>query len=421
MGLLYGKGEYISKLATIVKNTNFMEININKIEELLYENDSFMKLKNIIKNKKRTIFNIIVKDSDELTFSRTLKYFFDPQEDHNLNDYFLREFLYKVAILNKSANINRLYFDSLNLTQCNVHREFPIKEYGRIDVFIELKSEFALILENKLYSEEGNEQTKRYEEWASINLSKKYKHLLFCFLTPDGRLAETDKFISISINDIIPIFKNESNFDLLNQDNRYLLEHFSNWMEDLKMTDSNIKKLCQSIYKKYKNEIDLIVENAPTITSFVKDLSNYINKNGSQYVAHSGKDWMTLSPKDWIGNEKLKESSKYSKVRVEFDYFSDSSNFIMALASPNKDEFINIIKNNSNALFNANYDIVQNWNNWGNKYFVFQKWESFQIDDYIEKWDENIKYFAEQIIIKIQNVDNILSKELKTTVANSRS
>ncbi len=398
-------------------------MDIVKLEEMLYESDLFIELKNRIQGKQRTIFNIIVKDSDELTFSRTLKYFLDPNESHNLNDYFLREFLYKIALADKKTNISRLYFDSIDLSKCNVSREFPIKSYGRIDIFIELNKEFALIIENKLYSDEGVEQTKRYETWAHKEIKQHYNHLLFCYLTPDGRQAESEKFISVSINDIIPIFKNKTIEELLNNDNRFLFKHFSKWMEELNMTDDELKKLCQSIYRKYKGEIKTIMDYAPTITSYVKDIANQINKKNTVYFAHSGKDWLTISPKKWMDDSKLKESSKYSKIRLEYNYFDDSKNFHISLVFPNKNEFINLIKNKSKELFGIDYNNTLSWNNWGNKYISIQKWESFDIDNYIDAWDNNIKEFSVQIIEKMDIVDKILSDELenKITVANTRS
>jgi hypothetical protein len=250
---------------------------ISKFENLLYDDSQFLELRKRLKSKKRSIFNIIIKDSDELTFSRTLKYFLDPAEEHFLNDTFLKEFLYVLSI--KSDNqVSRLYFDTLNLQDCKVYREFSAKEYGRIDVFIELKNEFALVIENKLYSEEGIEQTIRYEEWANSYLKNKYKRILLCFLTPDGKQAESNSFIALSINDIINIFNSNEVINQLNSNNKFLLENFNLWLEELKMTDKNLKKICQSIYKKYKVEIDFIVENAPTTTAFLKDILTLVNK-----------------------------------------------------------------------------------------------------------------------------------------------
>jgi len=389
-----------------------MNNELRKIEEMLYENNSFMKLKNIIKNKRRTIFNIIVKDSDELTFSRTLKYFLDPHEDHNLDDYFLREFLYKYSVINKSDVINRLYFDSLNLKECTVFREFSIQDFGRIDIFVSLENEFALLIENKLYSEEGDGQTTTYEKWAYKNLSEQYKYLLFIYLTVDGKQADSERFVPISINNIIPIFNNESILNLLNHDNKYLIEHFTQWMEDLKMTDNNVKKLCQIIYKKYKKEINLIIENAPTITSFLKDLTEYINKKRNGLRAHSGKNWMTICPEEWINNDKLKSTSKYSKINIQFTYVEHSEKFFMSLVIPDTHEYNAIIKLHSEELFSSNIESVESWKNWYNIYLTFEKWESFQIDNFIDNWDNNVESFSNEIIKKMERVEKILSNEL---------
>lgn len=389
-----------------------MELDTQKIEELLFDSQEFKELKKLVENKKRTIFNIIAKESDELTFSRILKYFLDPNEDHNLGDYFLRRFISIFIKLNNISGISRLYVDSLNLKNCNVHREFPIKEFGRIDIFIELDKEFALIIENKLYSEEGAEQTKRYENWAKSYISKKYKHLLFCFFSPDGKLAESEYFKSLSIGDVIPIFKNTTLINQLNQDNKFLLEHFSNWMEELKMIDTELIKTCRSIYKKYKNEINIIIENAPTITAFLKDIAISTNKKINEYYAHSATDWFTLSPKKWIEKENLKATAKYSKVRIEYNYIFDSSNLFLTLVIPNSDEFINILKNKSNELFNLEFENIQSWKNWGSIYSPIRKWESFKIEDYIDSWDDSVAEFSTLVLDNMLKVKSLLEEDL---------
>jgi hypothetical protein len=392
-----------------------MELDISKLEKLLYDDDDFKKLTKITNKKKRTIFNIIVKDRDELTFSRVLKYFLDPKEDHNLQDYFLREFLH-LLVRNSSNNINdkevnRIDIDTFNLNDVNVFREYSIGEDGRLDIFIELRDKFACIIENKLFSDEGNEQTLRYEKWAKKNLLNKYEIVLLCYLTPDAQISESDFFNSINFNEIITIFDPERVKSKLNLDNQFLLKNFYEWIKEVKPMNEQTKEICMNIYKKYKEEINMILLHAPTIAAFMQKIAKNINHNNSNVKAHSGKDWLTLCPDEWISNENLKYSKKCSKVWFGYDYKSNE-NLCLSLVVPNDEKYIEVIKNHSNEIFNKSYDNVKYYKNWGNIYYQLEIWESFIPEDYINEWKRNIKDYSEKIIDTMKKIRPIIEKDI---------
>ncbi|MCK4638864.1 MAG: PD-(D/E)XK nuclease family protein, partial [Bacteroidales bacterium] len=137
---------------------------ISKLEKL-EEDDDFKKLIDITKKKKKTIFDIIDKKRDELIFSSVLKYFLDPKEDHNLQDYFLHKFFH--LLINDNPNnlkikkVFREILDSSKLSDANVFKEYSIGEDGRLDIVIKLPNKLVCVVEVKLFSYEGNEQTLR--------------------------------------------------------------------------------------------------------------------------------------------------------------------------------------------------------------------------------------------------------------------
>ena len=137
---------------------------IQKIEKLIYNDQDFKKITRHVKRNDELIFEIICKENDELTFSRTLKYFLDPSGRHHFKDLPLKQFL-KALILkdrknNNVHNLSLLYIDTLDMDQARVYREYSLNEYGRVDIVIDLAPNIFCMIEVKLHSDEGENQTK---------------------------------------------------------------------------------------------------------------------------------------------------------------------------------------------------------------------------------------------------------------------
>lgn len=390
-------------------------MNIENLESLLFDDKDFKELLKITRSTKRTIFDVISKQSDELTFSRTLKYFLDPKEDHYQNAFFLKEFLNIFIKYNKKyfekSKINRIFSDTIAIENTNVYREYTIETYGRIDIFAELRGEFAFLIENKLFSNESEEQTIRYSEWAEQNIKGNYKIILFCFLTPLGVTAESPKFRPLSFQEILPLFTNSEIIENLNKKNQYLISNFSDWIKNLLPMNKKTKEICMRIYKKYKDEIELILENAATTTAFFKEM---VLKNKTNHViTHSGKNWMTCCPKKWIKNEHLKESTKYSKIRLEYSLQQDEKLYL-SLVVPNVESYLTMISLISRQIFEREYEKIHKWNNWGSTYLTIEDWESFSPENYIDNWDKKIVYYNDLIFQKLKYIEPIIDNELKS-------
>jgi hypothetical protein len=381
---------------------------ISKLEKL-EEDDNFKKIIGITKKKKRTIFDIIDKKRDELIFSSVLKYFLDPKEDHKLQDYFLHRFLH-LLINNNRKNLNkrkanREILDSSNLCKANVFIEYSIGEDGRLDIFIELPNKLACVVEVKLFSYEGNEQTLRYKKWTEKNFSNKYELILLCYLTPDGQKAESD-FISISFEKIISIFNPEKIKSKSNKDYQFLLENFYEWIKELKPMDKKTKKYCMELYKKYKAEINMILENSPKVL-FMRDTHEYIKNTNSNFEVHYSKNWLNLFPGNWLKNE----NEKYSKVRVEYTFLKHDK-LHMSLVIPNNEKYIDIIKKHSNKIFNKSYDNIGSFNYYQEIYLYLHKYESFVPEDNIDNWEEIIIDYSVKIVDCMKNVQSIIEKDI---------
>lgn len=389
---------------------------LKNIEKLIFDDSNFKKLKDIYSNIDKHIFKIIVKDNDELTFSRNLKYFLDPKEQHNIGDRILRSFLDLLILKDEEYyrlnDIHRINIDLLNLIDVEVFREYSIQDYGRLDIFIELNNTLALLIEVKLFSREGDEQTNRYESWA-LNIGKKYKYILCAFLTPEGLTSQSKIFTSISFSDLLTILSPKKHLQLLNDQNKYLFNNFISWIKELLPMDQNLRNLCRNIYKKYKNELDLIINNIPSLSAFYKDIVNYTNNNyGNEILAHSGSNWVTFSPLEYMKIDKLTESKKYSLPRIEYNCYSE--NYYFTLVIPAEGKTHDLILKKSNEIFSKKPKDLDLYKNWGKKYIYLSQVETFIPENIIDEWDEKVKFYSEEAIRELNRIKNILTIDFLT-------
>jgi hypothetical protein len=399
-----------------------MAINLDQIiknlEQLIYEEPDFEKLKNILNREGKSIFHIISKDQDELTFSRTLRYFLDPNEDHHI-DHFLRHFLHMITKkMNDPNGLTRFKIDMMDLKNAKVYREYSVGESGRIDIVIELLPELFCAIEVKLFSGEGFEQTDRYATYINQRITDKYNFSIMCFLTPDGMLPRNPEFIPASFTDLMTIFQNENVIQSLNSDCRYLITHFIKWVKELKPMDKNTREICRSIYSRYKDEIKFLIENLPTITSFMNEVENYINKHHNRdYLAHHGTDWSLISPQDLMSEEKYRESKKYTLIRIEYNYIAEK--LYLTLVVPESNKVIDFLKENSLTIFGVNYDKVTTWKSWRKVYHVLNTFEGFNPENFIVDWDDQVKEYSKKMVERYDSIRKILDRTAIESILSS--
>lgn len=124
------------------------------------------------------MFSILGVNHYENTHSGIIAEILNPFGSHGLKEKFLNEFVR----LNISDDFD---FDCKN---ANVQREKYLGCLGRADIFIEQKDKRkAIIIENKIYAIDQNEQLMRYNEYALKNYHKKNYQILY--LTLDGSIA----------------------------------------------------------------------------------------------------------------------------------------------------------------------------------------------------------------------------------------
>ena len=116
----------------------------------------------------------------EVTHSKIIAGFMNPQGSHGQGDLFLRLFLQTIE------NNDKIYLDTSN---AKVYTEYGIGVDGRLDIFIENGSH-GIIIENKVYAGDQPEQLKRYNDFAKEKYGE--GNYMIYYLTLYGHEASGD-------------------------------------------------------------------------------------------------------------------------------------------------------------------------------------------------------------------------------------
>lgn len=126
------------------------------------------------------------KNKHENSHSRVLTKLLNPKAEHSQGDKFLKLFLKQVGLENLSE---------LDLLKTKV-----LPEEKRIDISLELKGQFFIIIENKIDAGDQKNQLARYYKKAKYDLKYKEDKIHVLYLTKYGHEPEKQSLIYENIN-----------------------------------------------------------------------------------------------------------------------------------------------------------------------------------------------------------------------------
>lgn len=188
------------------------EFDNKKLKELIDKSKDLMKDYLSRDSSELNILNIIGKVADEHNHSKILNTLFTKIHPKNGRDSFITLFLKKIGI------------ENIDEDEFSVEREYRCDPYGQMDFKFESKN-LCIVLEIKIYAEDGQNQLRRYEQYCLEN-KKDYK---IFYLTLDGHKPSEQS---------IEGFENENKLECIS-----FKEHILPWLEDcLKLVkDEEIK------------------------------------------------------------------------------------------------------------------------------------------------------------------------------------
>lgn len=220
------------------------------------------------------IFNILRLNHFEIRHSNMLAWLLNPNENHGLGDRLLKKVLLYATNgtdLPIMKGLRPVDVELMNLSDVFVYRE---KE--NIDILIVSESnKLVLAIENKIFSKEHDNQLKRYLDYLKSEYSDGYRFVLI-YLTPEGlESSDSDNWVDMNYlfikEQLEQIVKN---YDLKDKTKLYIEDYILTIRRHI-VEDKEIKEICNKIYFKHKDALDLIFENKPDLRS---DISQFINK-----------------------------------------------------------------------------------------------------------------------------------------------
>lgn len=158
------------------------------------------------------VFKALGVTRKEVIQSRFLAYLLSPKEYHYQGAKFLNAFLALIDPIDpKLERIPAEKYGRIRVsTEHSAGEDSAGKDLGRMDIVIDYRPEWLIVIENKIDAGEGDEQLSRYQKWLEKQDKVGQKNLIF--LTPTGHeavSAERDSYKALSYLDIAKKFEEE--------------------------------------------------------------------------------------------------------------------------------------------------------------------------------------------------------------------
>lgn len=234
----------------------------NQLKELILDDD-FSRLQGLT-NKEVNLMEILKVSHKELQHSNFLAWLLSPQETHNLGDFAFKEFI-KIYFkenefqdLGDEKGLSVFDFVQLDFDDLVIKRE-----YKNIDlIFLSKKNEFCMVVENKIYSSEGNGQLTKYRNFAEKEYSD-YKYRIYIYLSlEEQKLSQLGNqyYVQITYEHVIKLLNQLLTSEQINlaEQTRFVLEQYLKTLKSMLNQNEEIEIITKKLYQKYKSAFDLV-------------------------------------------------------------------------------------------------------------------------------------------------------------------
>lgn len=243
-----------------------MEYNeLVKASDALLFSAEFKEIEAQVKESIPNIWEILNISRKEILVSQFLGWLLDPKTNHSMSDTYLKGFI--MAALRTGTGkvpleLSPVEISVMNLIDAHVGTERWLDK-RRCDIIIECeKCGLLCIIENKVGSDEGVEQTQYYYEHSFTKYPKEtYPKRIYLYLTPHADPPHCEHFMAISYQAIL-----DSIVDVqarhISETERFLLRQFQENLKRRIVVDKKTLDLVQSIYDAHRTTIEFIISNA---------------------------------------------------------------------------------------------------------------------------------------------------------------
>lgn len=203
------------------------------------------------------IFDILKISTNEIRHSNVLAWLLDANESHGLGDIFVRNLISQFVQRNNDLEQDKIF----KLTTTDFYSYTVLREWKHFDLFLYSKAEkIAIIIENKVLSGETGNQLTTYKDYLDTNFTDYEK--FFIFLTPDGTPPSEGNidWKTLTYQNVVDALDT----DLVRKNAVpkaiAIINDYLNTLRRNVVKDQELIEICDKIYKKHKDALDLIYQ-----------------------------------------------------------------------------------------------------------------------------------------------------------------
>ena len=249
------------------------------LEDFILKNPELDKLEKLL-----GIFNVfetldIV--NAEIRHSNVLAWLFNPNSNHGISEYFLKQFLKYFISQNKEyieANISLFDFEIFEYSDVEIRRE-----WNNIDLIIilnEHSKKVVITIENKISTAEHANQLQRYRKIIEGEF-KDYEKI-FILLAPEETTPSDEHWFCMSYATVSNLIEEllELKKDMLSDGVYNFINQYNIILRRYLVGNSEVEEICRAIYRKHQKALDLVFQYKPDILLEISEyLQNLLKKD----------------------------------------------------------------------------------------------------------------------------------------------
>lgn len=339
------------------------------------------------------IFEILKISRAEIRHSNILSWLMTPNENHGMGDNVLKGIFQYLAEM--SSNVE----ESIKLMTMDNYSFSVRREWENIDILAVSDDEKCVVcIENKIDSKEnkGSEEKKGQLEKYKATIEKNYPKYerYFVFLTPSGEEpSDTENWTIMDYSTIYDIVLKARNSSALSNEASMLIDNYVSLLRrKIMKDDQELIGICNKIYLKHRQALDLIFENKTDYVTeecakWLESKKFKVVKSSNTVIAFETAEMEEIFPTDNSRNDsawkngrlycfEIRPNRNDSKVKISLVFDMCIKN------NENKEKFIRVHKKKrSNKWYTAdsetfNYDYGFSTEDWSNSFD--KAWEKLE-------------------------------------------
>jgi hypothetical protein len=259
-------------------------VRLKQLADLIVGSEDFALIS--ARTRKFCPFEAVGMARQEIRHSNFLSYILTPARPHGLGEAPLRALLMQLV---KDEHVRRLDLNLRDLSDAKVFRE-----RDNIDLLIEIpadgpaidKKGLVIAVELKIDAGESPGQLETYASRVQHRYSGRWEHR-FCFLTPDGRKAETaskPRWTPLRLTDLLNAIHEALERTGLHGEGRQFFDYYHTMMKRRRIVDGSedpkLDKAVEQIWMHHREALDFLMEKRP---SPMHDLLREVENEGDDY------------------------------------------------------------------------------------------------------------------------------------------